>query len=133
MPRKLIPKTRNSGRWTEARYWGFIRSGLRRMSVRWGPIQDALVDARRKNESDNKRLKWEFQCSQCKGWFPRKEVEADHIEPAGSLKCLEDLPGFVGRLFCEKDGITVLCKKGCHIDKTRNSRTKDSPSTSEAV
>lgn len=48
----------------------------------------------------------------------RKEVQIDHIEPAGSLKGFDDLPGFVERLFCEVDGLQVLCKDGCHNKKT---------------
>lgn len=49
----------------------------------------------------------------CKEWFPNKETEVDHIVPAGSLRSFEDLPGFVERLFCSKDGLRLLCKT-CH-------------------
>ena len=116
MPRR-VERTRNGGTWTEAKFWGWLRSGLRRMSIRWAPRSQVLLAARRPNESDNAKLKWEYQCHQCSGWFPRKEVEADHIIPAGTLKCLEDLPGFVDRLFCEVDGFEVKCKE-CHHKKT---------------
>jgi 5-methylcytosine-specific restriction endonuclease McrA len=74
---------------------------------------DAKLAARRNNESDNKRLKYEYQCSICKEWHPDKNIEVDHLIPAGSLRSGDDLKGFVERLFCEKEGLRVLCKP-CH-------------------
>jgi hypothetical protein len=121
-----VPKTRAGGKWTEAAFFGFLRSGLRNMSRRWGPlVQDALVAARRPSKSKkNPRLKWQFQCAQCKGWFSRKNVEVNHIEPCGSMNSFEDLAGYVERLFCEVDGLEVLCKKRCHAAHTKSIRKK---------
>lgn len=114
-----VPRTRAGGEWTEAAFWGWLRSGLRQMSRRWPPlVRQAINAVRRPNQSGNKRLKWEFQCADCKGWFPRKEVEVDHVEPCGSLRSLQDIAGFVERLFCEPDGLRVLCE-GCHAIRTR--------------
>lgn len=112
------PKTRCHGEWTEKRFWGFIRSSLRRASMRWAPLVKHVYErSRRENQSGNKRLKWEFRCSGCGRWYPRKEIEADHIVPVGSLTSAEDLPGFVSRLFCEVEGLRLLCK-GCHARRT---------------
>ena len=33
---------RNAGTWSEAKYWGTLRSGLRRLFRFWQPAQDAL-------------------------------------------------------------------------------------------
>ena len=90
------------------------------MSLRWGPKIEAKKAARRPSQSDNKRLKWEYQCDQCKGWFRGDETEVDHIVPCGSLKSFEDLGPFAERLFCEADGFRVLCKVKCHSKKTRS-------------
>lgn len=79
-----------------------------------------LQGARRPSQSDNKRLKWEFQCAGCNHWFPQSEVEVDHIVPAGSLRSFEDIAGFVERLFCEPEGLVVLCER-CHRAKTNSS------------
>ena len=79
-----------------------------------------LQEARRPSQSDNKRLKWEFQCAECEGWFPQSEVEVDHVVPAGSLRSFEDIAGFVERLFCEPEGLVVLCEQ-CHRAKTNSS------------
>ena len=110
----LVPRTRAGGEWTEAAFWGWLRSGLRQMSRRWPPlVRQAINAVRRPSQSGNKRLKWEYQCEECHGWFPRKSVEVDHKEPCGSLRSLQDIAGFVERLFCEPDGLRVLCE-GCH-------------------
>jgi 5-methylcytosine-specific restriction endonuclease McrA len=114
-----VPKTRCSRKWTEAAFWAFIRSGLRRMSMRWRPIvMDALIAARRKSKSKrNPRLKWQFQCAICEKWKSRKYVQVDHIEPVGSLTCAEQAGDHINRLFCEVDNLQVVCRK-CHKAKT---------------
>jgi hypothetical protein len=42
----------------------------------------------------------------------------DHIIPAGSLRCYEDVEGFITRLFCGSDGFQILCPDPCHSAKT---------------
>lgn len=129
MPKKMrgnkthrVPRTRAGGEWTEAQFWGFIRSGLRGMSRRWPPlVRLALELVKRKSQSKNKRLKWEYQCGECSNWFSRKEVQVDHIEPCGSLRTFEDIGGFVERLFCETSGLRVLCN-ACHAHRTQTCR-----------
>jgi len=115
MPRK-VERVFNSQRWTRARFWGFIRSSLRYASRKWQPINDAKVAARRPYRGKGRRQKWEYRCASCGHWFAGKEVEVDHVEPVGSLKDYDDLPGFVRRLFCETDGLRVLCGK-CHEER----------------
>ncbi len=112
------PKTRGSGTLTEAAFWSMIRSALRRKSMWWKPLQDVKKQARRDNQSENKRLKYEYQCVLCKNWFPEKLIEVDHIIPAGSLRSGDDLKTFVEKLFCESDGFRVLCEV-CHAMVTK--------------
>jgi len=50
-----------------------------------------------------------------------KEVQVDHIIPAGTLRKYDDLPQFVKNMFCEADGLQVLCKP-CHQLKTNAER-----------
>lgn len=115
-----VKKTRNNGTQTEAAYWGGVRSALRRHFRYWKPMVEAKNKARRKNQSSNKRLKWEFQCNHCKEWFKDKDIQIDHIIPVGSLRCPEDLAGFLERLTPE-EGFQVLCKE-CHQVKTNQER-----------
>jgi hypothetical protein len=81
--------------------------------MHWKPIQATKAAARRESQSANKRLKWEYQCAMCTGWYPGSDVEVDHIEGAGSLRSGADLHKFVERLFCEQDKLRVLCNS-CH-------------------
>jgi 5-methylcytosine-specific restriction endonuclease McrA len=120
--KQKVPRTRAGGEMTEAQFWGFLRSNLRLASRKWAPISRLALNAcKRPSQSDNKRLKFEHQCSACSGWFPRTQVEVDHIVPTGSLRSFEDIPGFVQRLFCETDGLVVLCEQ-CHHVKTHGSQ-----------
>jgi len=115
------PKTRNNGTLTESAFWSFIRSGLRQKSRWWKPITQCKLNAKRAYKGPNKRQKFEYQCNSCKKWFAEKNINVDHIQPAGSLNCANDLPGFVERLFCEVDNLQVLCS-GCHNIKTQNEK-----------
>lgn len=113
-------KTRNLGTWTEAKYWGSIRSHLRRMfRHNWEPAKHALLSMRRPAQRpDRPLLKWEFKCQACGHWHPRKDVELDHLFPCGSLLTTQDFGGFIGRLLPEtSDAYQVLCKS-CHLVKT---------------
>jgi len=115
------PKTRNNGTLTESAFWSFIRSGLRQKSRWWKPITQCKLNAKRDYTGPNKRQKFEYQCNSCNKWFADKNINVDHIQPAGSLNCANDLPGFVERLFCEVDNLQVLCS-GCHNIKTQNEK-----------
>ena len=99
--------------WTEAQFFAFIRSALRSACVRWPPRSETLKAARRRYNGPNKRQKWEYQCAICMGWHKGTNVQVDHITPCGELQSFYDLGGFAARLFCEVDGLRVLCKP-CH-------------------
>ena len=113
-----VVRTRNAGTMTESAFWSFIRSALRQKSRWWKPITQCKQKARLPYKGPNKRQKFEYQCKYCEQWFPEKRVNVDHITPAGTLRSAADLPGFVERLFCEIDGLQVLCSN-CHDEKTK--------------
>ena len=120
-PKIETPKPRNAGTMTESAFWSFIRSALRQKSRWWKPITQCKMKARRSYEGPNKRQRFEYQCAQCLNFFPEKKINVDHIIPAGTLRCADDLPGFVERLFCEEDNLQVLCED-CHDVKTKNDK-----------
>jgi 5-methylcytosine-specific restriction endonuclease McrA len=123
-PRKgAAPKTKNAGTMTDAAFWSFIRSALRQKSRWWKPISQAKAKAKRSYKGPLKRQKFEYQCAVCSNWYPDKEINVDHIIPAGTLRCANDLPGFVERLFCEVDNLQVLCET-CHNKKTQDEKSK---------
>lgn len=123
MAKKRIrkPRPRNGGTMTESAFWSFIRSTLRQKSRWWKPVAIAKKKARRPYEGPNKRQKFEYQCNECKQWFPDKGVNVDHIVPAGTLRKGEDLPKFIEQLFCEEDGLQCLCVE-CHDRKTKKEK-----------
>ena len=119
MPRGV--KTRANNTWTESRYFSFIRSALSQAWSRY-PVKHQFLKSRQKPYSgSDKRTKFEYDCEECKQTFKGKDVQVDHIKPAGSLLKYEDLPSFVENLFCEVDNLQLLCKE-CHKKKTAEER-----------
>ena len=103
-----VPRTRAGGEWTEAQFWNFLTSALRKASRRWPPIvRQVWQRYRRENQSDNKRLKWEFWCAGCGEWFPAKELQVEHTEQI--TKQHEFLP-WVQRQECDPETIQQLIK-----------------------
>lgn len=104
--------------WTEAKFWAFVRSGLRSKWSRWPGKYATLAAAKRDYKGDNPRQKYEYKCAKCRRYYPQKEVSVDHIVPVGTLRSFEDLPAFCERLFVGPDKLQVLCKKH-HDAKTK--------------
>ena len=118
MAKQRVPRTRAGGTWTEARFFGFIRGHLRNAFSRY-PVKHQVKQNNRRKKRNGKRF--EYHCADCRQWFPDSQIQVDHITPAGSLKTFGDLPGFCERLFCEADGLQLLCKS-CHQVKTNRER-----------
>jgi len=118
---RIVEKKRAGGTWSEARYFSFIRSLLRRGFMKYPVKFQVKNEASRPYKGSDKRRKKEYQCAVCSGWFADKEVAVDHIVPCGSLKTYEDLPKFVATLFCEKENLQIICNT-CHQIKTNEER-----------
>lgn len=107
---------------SSAEYFTRIRSGLRNAFRWWKPLQKAAERASRPSQSENKRIKKEYQCTICKEWFKRADTHIDHIVPCGTLKCYEDIVPFLKNLTVEDPNMyQLLCKK-CHLIKTKKER-----------
>ena len=120
---KRVERTRCGGTWTEARWWNFIR-GVQRMGFKKYPAKyQCLAAASRPSLGTDKRTKTEYQCAVCKGWFKKKDIEVDHIVPAGSLTADEHIKGFIMRMFCEVSDLRCLCCL-CHKTVTAEARSK---------
>jgi 5-methylcytosine-specific restriction endonuclease McrA len=117
--------------WTQARFWGFIRSGLREKFNRYPPKYEAMKavvsdeptgeyykTGHRKGQAKTVKR---YLCASCGNRFRQYDVQVDHIVSAGSLKSFADLPGFTERLFCGVDDLQILCKP-CHERKTQEEK-----------
>ena len=79
----------------------------------WKPISAVRKAAQVPYIGPNKRQKYSYICNRCGGTFSAKEINIHHTIPCGTLTRAEDLPGFVTRLFCEKDQLECICLN-CH-------------------
>lgn len=94
---------------------------LRGGSRRWPPRNSVLNASKTEKKLNPKsgRMAQHYRCASCKGEFPLKEVNVNHIDPV-----IDPNTGFISwdvyidRLFCEEERLEVLCKT-CHDDTTR--------------
>jgi len=117
------PKTRNGGRWTESKFYTFIKNQLRSATRKWQPIQETKKEA---NVSRGM-----YKCAGCKSIVPptikqgRRRVTnifVDHIEPIVDPKTgFTDWETYINRMFCEKDNLQLLCGE-CHDKKSMSER-----------
>ena len=117
------PKTRNSGRWTEAKFASFIKNNLRSATRKWQPIQDV-----KKKANVSRGL---YECAGCKQHVPptikqgRRRVTnifVDHIDPIVDPKTgFIDWDTYINRMFCEEDNLQLLCGP-CHDEKSMKER-----------
>lgn len=113
-------KTRNGGEWTESRFQSFIKSTLRAGSRRWPPRFKCLNAAKvgKKINASSGRLAEHYRCAGCGKDFPAKEVQVDHINSIVSTDGFTTWDDVIYNLFCEADGLQVLCKP-CHSVKSK--------------
>ena len=110
---RRVPRTRNGEQWTEARFFGFLRSSLRSAFQKWGPKHEAKRQAKVAYNS--------YKCAACGEAFASKEVEVD-IVPAGSLKTFDDL--LDSRSVCSARSMGFGACKECHQAKTNKERKR---------
>ena len=118
---KKTPPFINCPDWTTSKFFTFVRSNLRSTSAKYPTIANYKKNHRRPYKGSNPRMKWEYQCKHCKGWFTDKQTSVDHIIPVGSLKSFDDIQPFCERLFCHEKGLQILCDT-CHQIKTKHER-----------
>lgn len=124
MAKARVPKTRASGSMTESGYRGFIRSLLRRGSMRWKPKYEVKKKARHHEKLPGKtsRLVFHSRCAMCNGLYPETETAVDHIEPVVDPEVgFTNWDDFINKLYCEEDNLQVLCN-GCHDEKTKKEK-----------
>lgn len=119
----MADKTRCNNNWTESRFNSFIKSTLRRASMRWAPINTCKVEARHYEKLLNAKGRKVFHsiCAICGDITPETLCSVDHINPVVPLSGFTNWDDIINRLFCEKEGLQVLCSP-CHDKKTLKER-----------
>jgi len=115
-----VPKTKCGNTWTEGQFNSFIKSMLRRGSIRWQPKYACKKSARHHEKLPNEkgRLVFHSLCASCNNIYPETTCSVDHTSPV-----VDPYTGFttwdsvIERLFCEVEGLQVLCED-CHKVKT---------------
>lgn len=87
-----------------------------RWPVKYAVIKAAFVD-KRTNPKTGRQASF-YKCSSCKQDFPLKEVQVDHINPVIPKEGFSTWDDVIERLFCEQDGLQLLCK-ACHSIKSK--------------
>lgn len=116
-----VSRTRNAGTWTEAEFWGRLRSCLRKLSQFWKPARAALQASRVPFRGPNGQ-KWAYLCADCKKLHPRKRVHIDHIVPCGALTDFAHVGEFIRRLTPEDPAAYAVRCLSCHQAKTNAER-----------
>lgn len=124
--RARTPPFENHPDWSTAKFWSYVRSGLRSTYNKYPPKWNVLAKAKRAYQGEGKQQKWEYLCAVCKIYHKQTNISVDHIEPCGSLNNYDDLSGFVSRLFTNEEGLRVLCND-CHkvITATQRKEKKE--------
>ena len=96
-------------------FFTYLRGCLRK-GWNTNPIKLNVLKARRKqipnpNPRGNKATVFGATCAMCHKDYVLKEIQVDHIVPAGQLNEVGDIQGFVERLlFVTEDDLRLVCK-----------------------
>lgn len=107
---------------SEANFHTFIKSVLRKASLRWPPLNKVRSSARVERG-------W-YRCAGCGNLVPTtimatlkngkqkrvKNVVVDHIHPVVPVEGFNTWDEVIERMFCDEAGLQVLCK-ACHDEK----------------
>lgn len=119
----VAEKTRCNNTWSDARFNSFIKSMLRRGSMRWLPKSLCKREARHYEKLSNEkgRLVFHSKCASCHKIYPETTCAVDHINSVVPASGFVSWDETITRMFCEVEGLQVLCS-GCHAIKTEKEK-----------
>lgn len=92
----------------------YLRSVLRKASYRHPQRSEAMRQARVAYGT--------YRCAVCGKNKKPKEVAVDHVTPVVPITGWDSWDGFISRLFCDAEGLQVICRTPCHEEKTKKER-----------
>ena len=117
--------TRCGGQWSEAKYVNFIKNLLRSGTMKWGPKQKCISNARTRRGF--------YKCECCGEEVPAtiphpgtgkrtKNILVDHNPPIIDPEIgFTTWDSFIERMFCEIEHLQAICFS-CHTKKTAEER-----------
>ena len=111
---------------TNSKLKSWLISGLRRMTMRYPPRNEALRAAKTEKKINEKtgRMAQHYRCAGCLQEFPLSKMRADHIEPVVCPhKGFVDWNTYIERMFCVKENLQAICI-GCHKMKSDEEKEK---------
>jgi hypothetical protein len=109
---------------TNSKLKSWLISGLRRMTMRYPPRNEALRAAKteKKINVSSGRLAQHYRCAGCGGEFTAKNICIDHvipiIPPGVGFTTWDE---YIARMFCPVENLQALCKT-CHDVKSIEER-----------
>ena len=97
-----------------------MKGALRNASQKWPPRYSVLSKAclgQRINPKSGRMAKF-YKCNKCLKAFVGKDVQVNHIQPVIPVSGFDSWDGVVERMFCEEQGLEVLCIP-CHKQVTK--------------
>ena len=109
---------------TTSAFHSFVKSILRKASMRWGPVNRVKSRARVERGF--------YRCENCNEVVPAtavvtlkngqtkrvKNIAVDHIIPVVPTSGFDSWDNVIDRLFCDEDGLQLLCRN-CHEEKCK--------------
>ena len=109
---------------SESAFHSYIKSVLRKASMRWKPLNEVKSRARVERGL--------YKCEQCQSIVPAtaittlkngktkrvKNIAVDHISPVVPVSGFDSWDNVIQRLFCDVDGLQLLCRD-CHEIKCK--------------
>ena len=99
---------------TSSSFFSYIRGCLRRgwntNPIKLNKLKSKRYQIPNPNPRGSRKTVWGADCEVCGGTFVMKDINVDHIVPAGQLNKREDIQGFVERLlFITEDSLRIVC------------------------
>lgn len=103
---------------TKSSWFSYLRGCLRKCWSKHPEKLNLLKKMRKQipnpNPKGNKATVWGATCAMCGNDFVIKDIQVDHIVPAGQLNKTEDIQGFVERLLYVREEDLRCCCKNCN-------------------
>jgi 5-methylcytosine-specific restriction endonuclease McrA len=114
----------NSNVWkSKAEFYSWLRGGIRKSIWTRYPPRNEFKKSNMRNITEEDRLKYNFSklvkrvgtCEMCLDVFTGKELQVDHMIPAGSLNNENDIKGFIQRIACNPEDMRLVCSNCNHV------------------